>query len=173
MSGTDIDKRKPQWSEKGKGRRSQDEKKRHPNDGTQPVRSIRELMAPLLLDQVKPGREGNRWRQTSTQQQLVKSLAKASELSQESSSTQEPQCSTARSKTELKSPARIVGTLGSTYVVLCPGRHFPIQGIQRNYPKTDSTNLELRSVPSESDQEVARDKDGRNKTMHLQDLSEP
>ena len=159
---------------KGEGQKiTRRKKKRHPNDGTQSIRSIRELSAPLPLDPVKPGREGNRWHQTSTQQQLVKSLARASELSQESSSTQEPQWYTVQSKTELKSPARIVGTLGSSYVVLCPGRHFPIQGIQRNYPKTDSTKLELRSVPSESDQEVARDKDGRNKTMHPQDLSEP
>ena len=105
------------------GRRSQDKIKGAQMVG-QPIRSIRELPTPSLLVQVKPGREGNGWRQTPTQQQFVKSLAKATELSGESLSTHEPRWFTARSKTKLKSPARIVGTLGSTYVCTLSRKSF-------------------------------------------------
>ena len=145
----------------------------------QPIRSIRELLTPSLLVQVKPGREGNRWRQTSTQQQFLKSLARATELSRESLSTHEPRRFTARPKTELNSPARIVGTLGSTYVCilsrksfLCGFRFGAYKEIKRKRTPR-SRNSHWRSLPSESDQEVTRDKDGRNKTIHPQDLLEP
>ena len=145
----------------------------------QPIRSIRELLTSSLLVQVKPGREGNSGRQTSTQHQLVKSLAKVNELSRESLSTHEPQRSTARSKTELKSPVRIIGTLGSTYVCTlsrksfhCGFRFGECKEITRKRTPRN-WNSHCRSLPSESDQEATRDKDGRNKTIHPQDLLEP
>ena len=116
----------------------------------QPIRSIRELLTPSLPVQVKPGREGNRWRQTSTQQQLVKSLAKPTELSRESLSTHEPRRSTAWSKTELKSPARIVGTVGSTYVCTLYRKSFRC-GFRSGHTKKlpENGTHEARTSPSQ------------------------
>ena len=145
----------------------------------QAIRSIRELLTPSLLVLVKPGREGNRWRQASTQQQLVKSLTKASELSRESLSTHEPWRSTARSKTELKSPARIVETLGSTYVCTLSrksfrcGFRFGAYKVITRKRTPGSWTSHWRSLISESDQEVTRDKEARKQTMHPQVLLEP
>jgi len=80
------------------------------------MRSIRDARLPFHLVQVKPEAEGCKYLQISMAQQESKRFSKEEELSQEESEGSEPERSRERSKTVLKSPARIVGIKGSILV---------------------------------------------------------
>ena len=108
-SGTETTVRRPQWSEKGQGRRSHERTEKTHTYGI-PQRSIREAREPSHLVQKKVEEEGWRYLQMSTVQQASKRSWREEKLSQDRSDGSEPKGSTDQSKTALKSPQRMVGT---------------------------------------------------------------
>ena len=112
-SGTLVESKTAQWSEKGHGMMSQEDKEADHATG-RPIKSIREAKAPFGLIQVKARASGCKERHASKIQQSSKKHESAAELSRVESNGSDPDLSKPLSNTVLKSPHTIVGTDGST-----------------------------------------------------------